>query len=104
MNFPSFEVEMWADHGFSGGPVFHQGKLCGLVSAGLETDDSTYRVAYVATLWPLLRANVDFGLGKSLLIQDLLTRGVLSSPGWREIAQRIVLKSDERGEYLDFAP
>jgi hypothetical protein len=101
LNFPIFEVEMWTDHGFSGGPVFHEGKLCGLVSAGLKSDDPGDHITYIATLWPILRANVDFGLGKSLLIQDLLHRGVLSSRGWRDVAQRVVLKSDERGEYLD---
>lgn len=98
LNFPCFEVEMWADHGFSGGPVFYEGKLCGLVSAGSSFDSSVY----VAALWPLLRANVDFGLGKSLLIRELFERGVLTSSEWPELRERVVtVVSDERGEFID---
>lgn len=104
LNFPVFEVEMWADKGFSGGPVFHQGKLCGLVVAGLDSDEPGEHVTYVASLWPLLRANVDFGLGKSFLIQDLLRRGVLSASGWSDLAARVVVTVDETGrEYVDLS-
>lgn len=97
LNFPCFEVEMIADHGFSGGPVFYEERLCGIVSAGSSFD----RSVYVASLWPLVTAHVDFGLGKTHLIEDLLDRGHLVSPHWPGLKGKIVRKSDDRGEYLE---
>ena len=46
-SFPGFLVDQPVDHGFSGGPVFWDGRLCGLVSGGLGNS------TYVASLWPL---------------------------------------------------
>jgi hypothetical protein len=97
LNFPCFEVEMIADHGFSGGPVFYEGKLCGLVSAGSSFDHSVY----VATLWPLVTANVDLGFGKCHVVQELLDLHHIVSPDWPRLKGKIVRKSDDRGEYLD---
>jgi hypothetical protein len=97
MNFPCFRAEMRVDHGMSGGPVFSDGKLCGVISAGTNFDES----AYVTSLWPLLRAEVDLGLGSSAVFPDLLHNGFLRSPNWAELASRIVVREDERDSYLD---
>ena len=42
--FPGFQVDGELEHGFSGGPVFYKGVLCGIFSGP----------DYIASLWPLL--------------------------------------------------
>lgn len=49
LNFPCFEVSHSLAHGFSGGPVFFEGRLCGIVSSGSSFDTR----GFVASLWPL---------------------------------------------------
>lgn len=90
MSFPCYAVEMAhpIDHGFSGGPVFADGMLCGIVSAANDFDS----VAYVAALWPLLRDE---------RIVDSLATYQVSARGWEDLRGRIKVREDERGSYLD---
>ena len=90
MNFPcfSFEAPVPIDHGFSGGAVFHGDKLCGIISAAPDFENR----AYAATLWPLLR--------NELLVEQLRL-GALGADNWRELLKQIVVRSDERGSYLE---
>lgn len=54
MNFPCFCTNAPFDHGMSGGPIFHEGKLAGIIcSGGLEADNGD-KITYGTTLWPLL--------------------------------------------------
>jgi hypothetical protein len=105
LNFPCFAIQIAAGGGFSGGPVFWRDKLCGIVSAALQTDsapdDGEPPITYAASLWPLLTTNVDLGLGKSEVIVEYLDRGTLRSSDWPHLRGRVVRKNDERGEYLD---
>lgn len=92
MNFPCFAVDMAQriDHGFSGGPVFFDGALCGIISAANDFDT----VAYVASLWPLLRSDK---------ILDLLRMWKVTARGWEGLQRRIYVHDDERGSFLDIA-
>jgi hypothetical protein len=90
VNFPSFTIDVpeIIDHGFSGGPVFCDGRLCGIISAASDFDNT----AYVAALWPLLRDR---------RISERLKRFDLFASGWEELTERVVVRSDDRGKYLD---
>jgi hypothetical protein len=99
LNFPCFEISIRTDGGFSGGPVFWGDRLCGLVSASLDKAP----VTYAAALWPLVTANIDLDLGRARVIAEYLDRGVLRSPDWPAIRDRISLKTDDRGEFLDLS-
>ena len=107
LNFPSFAIQMECQGGFSGGPVFWDNKLCGIISVGLHTDSTAAEAAelppisYAASLWPIITANIDFGLGKSEVIAEFLDRGVLRSSDWPALRDHVVRKRDDRGEYLD---
>jgi Trypsin len=56
LEFPCYRISKPVDHGFSGGPVFYEGKLAGIVSAGSSYDPHTW----IASLWPL--ALLTYGL------------------------------------------
>jgi hypothetical protein len=105
LNFPCFAIQIAAGGGFSGGPVFWGDKLCGIVSAALEIENKEASdelpITYVASLWPLVTANIDLGLGKSEVIVEYLDCGILRSSDWPQLRGRVVLRTDERGEYLD---
>jgi hypothetical protein len=45
-NFPCFTVDREVPHGMSGGPVFWEDRLCGVVSGGLGSE------TVIASLWP----------------------------------------------------
>lgn len=97
LNFPCFEIAIAAGHGFSGGPVFWREKLCGIVSAG----PTFAEVTYAASLWPLVTANIDLGLGQSEVVVEYLDRGVIRSEDWPALRNRVIRKQDDYGEYLD---
>lgn len=62
LNFPCFRTNAPFAHGMSGGPVFHAGRLAGIVcSSGLEGEDG-HKMTYCTTLWPLLalKLQLDF--------------------------------------------
>ena len=72
LNFPCFEVHAQFAHGMSGGLVIDQeGRLCGLVCAGLKViDDDQPPLSYAATLWPFLTTMISGDRG------DAYPRGV----------------------------
>lgn len=67
LNFPCFEVHAQFAHGMSGGVVVDgDGRLCGLVCAGVEFDDPNQPpLSYAATLWPLLTTMISADRGDS---------------------------------------
>jgi hypothetical protein len=98
LNFPCFAINKPVDHGFSGGPVFWQGNLCGIVSAG-SLDDSTY----AASLWPACLMEYEYpGIGGRTAFGDLFERGVLQSTDWKRVRERIAKHVDEFGKPYAF--
>jgi hypothetical protein len=91
--FPGFLVDQAVDHGFSGGPVFWGGRLCGLVSGGL------FGSTYIASLWPLCLMEIEYPnlgtLNRKAAIGDWFDEGRLVSPDWPAIKPRISRRLDE---------
>src|SRR6266568_2648065 len=95
LNFPCYELNMPVDHGFSGGPAFFDGRLCGIVASGTSYDNRSY----ITALWPLALMEYDYaGLGGKTTFRDLVDRGAIKSIDWPEIRSRIAICSDEHGE------
>jgi hypothetical protein len=93
LNLPCFEVDDSVEHGFSGGPVFYEGKLCGTISSGSGFDERSY----VAALWPLALMDYSNELKQLTWFGDLLDRGVIVSDCWQELRTRISKGVDEFG-------
>jgi hypothetical protein len=84
LNFPCFEVQESIDHGFSGGPVFYEGKLCGIVSSGSSFDGRSH----IASLWPLTLMDYSNELVQQTRFGDLLDRRVIVADDWLEKRHR----------------
>lgn len=92
LNFPCFEVDKPTDGAFSGGPVFCEGKLCGLVSSSLGTTG-------VVSLWPLCLLEYDYpGFARKTSVGDLFDRGILRSSDWPQVKPYISKRIDEDGK------
>lgn len=95
-SFPCFRIDKPADHGFSGGPVFFEGRLCGLVSGG-GFDGGTY----AASLWPLCLMEYEYpdlgAIGGKRPFSQLFDSGVLHSPDWPNINEYIAKRHDGNG-------
>lgn len=97
--FPQFETNAEVTHGMSGGPVLHNGKICGVVSyaASYEGEPGP---SYVAALWPALLAGpvkTSVDPRESIPLLSMLTTGSVSSPGWRSVLQRAAVVGREDG-------
>jgi len=94
-SFPCFRIDKPVNHGFSGGPVFWSGKLCGIISGGLDD-------AHVASLWPLCLLKYEYrdmgALGGEKNFADLFVSGELLSEEWPLIKNRISKRYDEDGK------
>jgi hypothetical protein len=94
--FPCFRIDKPVDHGFSGGPVFWQDQLCGIVSGG-SVDDGTY----AASMWPLCLMNYAYPdqgeLGHKRAFGDLFEDGVLRAADWPSIKHHISKQYDTLG-------
>lgn len=89
--FPGMRTDLPVMDSMSGGPVFSQGKLCGIISSSLSTEHGNE--CYVAGLWPILCLPLG-GLGMTAAkapekeigyFQDLVERGVLEMDDWRSV-------------------
>ncbi|HEX5760001.1 MAG TPA: serine protease [Thermoanaerobaculia bacterium] len=98
LNFPCFEVEGQVDPGFSGGPVFYQGKLCGIVSSGSSFDERSH----IALLWPLALMDYSNEFKRMTRFGDLLDRRTIVSDCWKELKTRIYKGEDELGNSAVF--
>ena len=96
LTFPCFRIDKLVNDGFSGGPVFWEDKLCGIVSTG-SVDGSTY----AASLWPLCLLEYEYPdlgtLGSRRVFGELFERGVVRSNDWRNIKDRIAKRYDAEG-------
>lgn len=96
LNFPCFEIDAPVDGGFSGGPVFYDGQLCGLVSASMDT-------TYAAALWPLCLLDYEYtGIGGSTTVGALLDDGVIQASDWSKVKPCISKQVDDCGKSLAF--
>ena len=99
-SFPCFRIDKPVNHGFSGGPVFYRGKLCGIISGGFDDD------TYVASPWPLCLLNYKYpdlgALGSERSFADLFDSGELLSEDWPGIKNRISKRYDENGKSYAF--
>lgn len=91
LNFPCFQIDKALEHGFSGGPVFFEDQLCGIVSAGPSWEPTSY----VATLWPICLAEYDDGLGGLTRFADLFEHGAIRSSQWHEVRKRMRTDGDD---------
>lgn len=94
LSFPCFEVDGSVQHGFSGGPVFYEGKLCGIVASGSAFDNRSH----MTLLWPLTLMDYGNEFGGTSRFGDLLDRRGVVASDWREIRNRISKGENELGE------
>lgn len=78
-NFPCFEIDQRVDPGFSGGPVFYNNELCGVLSAASDYEGSE-QCSWVASLWPLLSMSYD-----GRVAYELFNNRVVDAPGWSRV-------------------
>jgi hypothetical protein len=104
-SFPCFRIDNPVNHGFSGGPVFWDGKLCGIVSGGSEND------TYAASLWPLSLMEYQYPnpglLGGTQTFRALFDSGALCLQDWPQIRERVTRRYHEDGKpyaYLEAGP
>jgi hypothetical protein len=93
LNFPCFAVDQEWGHGFSGGPVTFEDRLCGIVSAGSGFDERSF----VASLWPLTLMTFDNEFGQKTQFGQLLDDGPIKSSDWLQAKPIIFQKDDEWG-------
>jgi hypothetical protein len=97
--FPQFETNAEFTAGMSGGPVMHDGRICGIVSYGTN-EESSVRHSYAAALWPLLldgtATSVDPRTGIPFL--SMLESGAVRAPGWRAISASVAATENHNGQ------
>ena len=97
-SFPCFCIDKPVDPGFSGGPAFCNGRLCGVVSGGSVAEAD---LTYVASLWPLCLMEYEYPdqgeLGRKRAFSELFERGVLYSDDWPNLRGRIFKAHDDSG-------
>ena len=97
--FPCFSVNQPVDHGFSGEPVFHNGKLCGVVSGGSLADED---LTYVASLWPICLMEIEYpnlgSLNRREAIADWFDAKRIRASDWPFIKQHATTMKDELGQ------
>ena len=70
--FPQFEVSCCFKPGMSGGPLIHEGRICGVISYGPELEGGIPGPSFAAALWPLLASE-----GKSSVDPRIVTNPAL---------------------------
>jgi hypothetical protein len=88
-DFPCFETTAPFEPGMSGGPVFYDDFLCGVVSTGWKFDkDEESRDATrsrAASLWPLVFVkNIPTGLSRATF-ESLLRSALFNCGDWRDV-------------------
>jgi hypothetical protein len=96
LSFPCFEINARFAPGMSGGLVIdEEGRLCGLVCAGINFQDpNDGPLSYAATLWPMLTANISadregsYPRGVEYPMIDLALGGQISVVGLEHLDPR----------------
>jgi len=98
-NFPCFVVDHEVPHGMSGGPVFCDNHLCGIISGGLGGQ------TIVASLWPVLLTefeNPKVGeLNRTITFESLFETGQLKAVDWNLVKGRVAY-DEEDGKPIPF--
>jgi len=93
LTFPCFRIDQPIDPGFSGGPVFWEGKLCGIVSS------DSFGETYAASLWPICLMEYEYPdlgvLGAKKSFGTLFENGVLHAADWPAVKDRITKRYDD---------
>jgi hypothetical protein len=96
--FPCFSVNLPVDHGFSGGPVFYNGRLCAIVSGGTVAEEN---LTYVATLWPICLMEIEYpnlgSLNRKEAVGDWFEQGRIHASDWPEVKCRASTMKDDQG-------
>jgi hypothetical protein len=87
-DFSCFEMTAPVEEGMSGGPVFYDDDLLGIVSTGFELhEDEKPNIgaqSRVASLWPLIfTKNLPTGLARVSFL-ELLESALINGPDWRD--------------------
>lgn len=82
LEFPCFEIDKPLDHGYSGGAVIWQGRLCGIVSAE----------RWIASLWPILLMTYDKA-GTTDSASELFKDGTLTAADWDDVEGHVTEKA-----------
>jgi hypothetical protein len=85
LEFPCYCISKPVDHGFSGGPVFWNDALVGIVSAGSSFDNR----AWIASLWPLTLLRWPDRAGGEFAVSEMLDSGQIRARDWPEFKGRI---------------
>lgn len=99
LTFPCFQTDARFDGGMSGGPVFLDGHLCGLVCSNLPPSEvGQSHVSYVSLLWPAMSTMIDLpiplpALGSRYSVLDLARHGLLEAVGW----EQVIMERDQTG-------
>ena len=92
-NFPCFVVDREVPHGMSGGPVFYDNRLCGIISGGLGEQ------TVIASLWPVLLSefeNPKLGeLNRKVTFEWLFESGQLKATDWSQVKGRIAYEVED---------
>jgi len=91
--FPGFLVKGEVGHGFSGGPVLWNGRLCGVVSGGLGEN------TYVASLWLFGLMDIKKA-GSSEQLADWFDARRIPACDWLNVRTRISLRIDADGRHF----
>lgn len=93
-NFPCFTVDREVPHGMSGGPVFWEDRLCGVVSGGF------WGQTVIASLWPICLTqfeNQTLGdLNATITFESLLETGQVIAVDWPLVRGNVSYELDER--------
>jgi hypothetical protein len=94
LDFPCYRLDRPVDKGFSGGPVFYEGRLVGItsVSLALQEGDDSERDTYVASLWPLLLMEFEIK-GQKFRFQDRFDYGTIRTVDHPDFRAKVYRKT-----------
>jgi hypothetical protein len=98
-DFPCFETTAPFEPGMSGGPVFQNDSLCGVVSTGWKLDEEEESRdaarSRATSLWPLIFVkNIPTGLAR-VAFDSLLRSALFNCGDWRDVATMARLEDFE---------
>lgn len=93
LDFPCYRLGRPVDKGFSGGPVFYEGRLAGItsVSLALQDGDDSEQDTYVASLWPLLLMEFEIK-GRRFTFGDCFNYGTIRAIDYPELRGKVYRK------------
>jgi len=101
LNFPCFQTNARFDGGMSGGGVFSNGNLIGIVCNGMDDDHDDF-VSHVTMLWPLMGLlEIRYPFLKHMISFEYAVRQrIVNAVGWRHI--RAFARGDGSLHHLEY--